>query len=49
MAALNEIMLNVYKQFFGNAVDMTEGAKLTCESCNLITIWDYIRIRILLV
>ncbi len=23
---LNEIMLNVYKQFFGDAVDMTEGA-----------------------
>ncbi|WP_086095648.1 oligoendopeptidase F [Staphylococcus aureus] len=26
---LNEIMLNVYKQFFGDAVDMTEGAELT--------------------
>ncbi|HDD7705001.1 TPA: oligoendopeptidase F [Staphylococcus aureus] len=26
---LNEIMLNVYKQFFGDVVDMTEGAELT--------------------
>ncbi|HBC4085453.1 TPA: oligoendopeptidase F [Staphylococcus aureus] len=26
---LNEIMLNIYKQFFGDVVDMTEGAELT--------------------
>lgn len=26
---LNEITLNVYKQFFGDVVDMTEGAELT--------------------
>ncbi|HDE4667267.1 TPA: oligoendopeptidase F [Staphylococcus aureus] len=26
---LNEIMLNVYKQFFGDVVDMAEGAELT--------------------
>lgn len=26
---LNEIMLNVYKHFFGDVVDMTEGAELT--------------------
>ena len=26
---LNDIMINVYKQFFGDAVEMTEGAELT--------------------
>ena len=26
---LDEILLNVYKQFSGDAVDMTEGAELT--------------------